>query len=265
MKLIDNWKQAWKLKSVQVGALSAFFYVFMYAAFELLWQFGTYFPQVWAVVPEEIKQLMPHSWVAWLGFLSSVLGVFARLKAQPELHTEIQPFVTVTAGHSNTDPGAVNGKYKEADLVVNFRNAVAFYLREAGIQYKTDGVGTLNHNLNAAIKLIKGSSVAVEFHMNAATSKQANGVETIALPKDKKLAQDLSKAVADAFGSRLRGDNGWIDQSQSARGKLGFISNGGLIVELGFISNEAELAAFQARYWIAAKAVAKVLIEYEAK
>ena len=26
MKLIDNWKQAWKLKSVQVGAISAFFY-----------------------------------------------------------------------------------------------------------------------------------------------------------------------------------------------------------------------------------------------
>lgn len=88
MKLIENWKQAWKLKSVQVGAMSAFFYIFMYAAFELLWQFGTYFPQVWVVVPEEIKQLMPHSWVAWLGFLSSVLGVFARLKAQPELHGE---------------------------------------------------------------------------------------------------------------------------------------------------------------------------------
>ena len=81
--------------------------------------------------------------------------------------------------------------------------------------------------------------------------------------KDKKLAQALSKAVADAFGSRLRGDKGWIDQSQSARGKLGFISNGGLIVELGFISNEAELAQFNARYWVAAKAVAKVLIEHE--
>ncbi len=25
MKLIDDWKQAWKLKSVQVGAASAFF------------------------------------------------------------------------------------------------------------------------------------------------------------------------------------------------------------------------------------------------
>jgi len=261
MKLIDNWKQAWKLKSVQVGAISALFYVFMYAAFELLWQFGTYFPQVWAVVPEEIKQLLPHSWVAWLGFLSSVLGIFARLKAQPELH-EVNQFVTITAGHSNVDPGAVNGKFKEAELVSQFRNAVAYYLREAGIQYKTDGIGTTNQNLNAAIKLIKGSSVAVEFHMNAASNKSAHGVETIALPKDKKLAQDLSKAVADALGSRLRGDNGWIDQSQSARGKLGFISNGGLIVELGFISNEAELAQFNAKYWSAAKAVAMVLIKH---
>ena len=61
-------------------------------------------------------------------------------------------------------------------------------------------------NFNAAIKLIKGSSVAVEFHMNAAASKQANGVETIALPKDKKLAQDLSKAVADALGSRAESE-----------------------------------------------------------
>jgi len=99
--------------------------------------------------------------------------------------------------------------------------------------------------------------------MNAAASKSANGVETIALPKDKVLAQKLSVAVANVFGSRLRGDNGWIDQSQSARGRLGFINAGGLIVELGFISNEAELAEFNLKYWSAAKAVAQVIIEHE--
>lgn len=255
MKLIDNWKQAWKLKSVQVGALSAFFYALIL--------FSEQFLNVWAVIPQELKNKIPENVAEWVGIFVGVAMVLARLKKQPELHN-VNQFVTVTAGHSNTDPGAVNGKYKEAELVSQFRNAVAYYLREAGIQYKTDGVGTTNQDLNAAIKLIKGSSVAVEFHMNAATSKQANGIETIALPKDKKLAQDLSKAVADAFGSRLRGDNGWIDQSKSARGKLGFISNGGLIVELGFISNEEELFQFNARYWSAAKAVAKVLIEYEA-
>ena len=254
MKLIDNWKQAWKLKSVQVGAISAFFYALIL--------FSEQFLNVWAVIPQELKNKIPENVAEWVGVFVGVAMVLARLKKQPELHN-VNQFVTVTAGHSNKDPGAVNGKFKEAELVSQFRNAVAYYLREAGIQYKTDGVGILNQDLNAAIKLIKGSSVAVEFHMNAATSKQANGIETIALPKDKKLAQDLSKAVADAFGSRLRGDNGWIDQSQSARGKLGFISNGGLIVELGFISNEEELFQFNARYWSAAKAVAMILIKHE--
>ena len=254
MKLIEDWKQAWKLKSVQVGAISAFFYALIL--------FSEQFVQVWNIIPQDLKNKIPENIAEWVGCFVGVAMVLARLKKQPELH-EVNQFVTVTAGHSNKDPGAVNGKFKEAELVSQFRNAVAYYLREAGIQYKTDGVGTLNQDLNAAIKLIKGSSIAVEFHMNAAASKQANGIETIALPKDKKLAQDLSKAVADVFGSRLRGDNGWIDQSQSARGKLGFISNGGLIVELGFISNEAELAQFNAKYWSAAKAVAMVLIKHD--
>ncbi|QGM27274.1 N-acetylmuramoyl-L-alanine amidase [Acinetobacter towneri] len=255
MKLIDNWKQAWKLKSVQVGALSAFFYALIL--------FSEQFLSVWEVVPQELKNKIPENVAEWVGMFVGVAMVLARLKKQPELHTGVNQFVAITAGHSNTDPGAVNGNAKEADLVTNFRNAVAFYLRESGLQVKTDGTGTKNDPLSAAVKLIKGSSVAVEFHMNAAASKQANGIETIALPKDKKLAQDLSKAVADAFGSRLRGDNGWIDQSKSARGRLAFVSNGGLIVELGFISNPIELKKFNDKYWIAAKALAKVLIDYE--
>ena len=198
-----------------------------------------------------------------IGTVLPALSWIGRKIAQPNLQQQSLGFATITAGHSNSDPGAVNGKIKEADLVTNFRNAVTHYLREADLQVKTDGTGTKNDPLSAAVKLIQGSSVAVEFHMNAATSKQANGIETIALPKDKKLAQDLSKAVADALGSRLRGDNGWIDQSKSARGRLAYVNAGGLIVELGFISNEDELARFNARYWLAAKAVAKVLIDYE--
>ena len=254
MKLIDNWKEAWKLKSVQVGALSAFFYALIL--------FSEQFLNIWNVIPQELKNKIPENIAEWIGMFVGVAMILARLKKQPELH-EVNQFVTITAGHSNSDPGAVNGKYKEADLVVNFRNAVTHYLREAGLQVKTDGTGTKNDPLSAAVKLIQGSSVAVEFHMNAAASKQANGIETIALPRDKKLAQDLSAAVASALGSRLRGDNGWIDQSKSARGRLGFINAGGLIVELGFISNDAELAAFNSKYWPAAKAVAQVIIEHE--
>ncbi|WP_180010443.1 N-acetylmuramoyl-L-alanine amidase [Acinetobacter sp. YH16055] len=244
MKLIQE--SAFQYLSVKLPLLGAFL---MLAVLVIQWALDfNFIPEQYA--PFIIGAVLPA--LSWLG----------RKIAQPNLHQPLG-FVAVTAGHSNSDPGAVSGKYKEADLVVNFRNAVTHYLREAGLQVKTDGTGTKNDPLSAAVKLIKGSSVAVEFHMNAATSKQANGVETIALPKDKILAQKLSKAVADVFGSRLRGDKGWIDQSQSARGRLGFVNAGGLIVELGFISNEAELAAFHSKYWSAAKAVAQVIIEHE--
>ncbi|MCK4100802.1 N-acetylmuramoyl-L-alanine amidase [Acinetobacter radioresistens] len=247
MKLINE--SVWKFDSVKYGAYMALFLSCLQLVLQEVYNAN--------ILPE------PYQTIASLGlmFLAVLIG---RKKAQPNLNQN-QPlgFVTVTAGHSNVDPGAVSGKFKEAELVTNFRNAVAYYLKSSGISIKTDGVGTTNNPLASAIKLIKGSSVAVEFHLNAAGSGQANGVETIALPKDKKLAQDLSKAVAAALGSRLRGKEGWIDQSQSARGKLGFISNGGLIVELGFISNEDEISRFNARYWLAAKAVADVLIDYE--
>ncbi|WP_180110788.1 N-acetylmuramoyl-L-alanine amidase [Acinetobacter sp. YH12098] len=244
MKLIQE--SAFQYLSVKLPLLGAFL---MLAVLVIQWALDfNFIPEQYA--PFIIGTVLPA--LSWVG----------RKIAQPNLHQPLG-FATITAGHSNTDPGAVNGKIKEADLVVNFRNAVTHYLREAGLQVKTDGTGTKNDPLSAAVKLIQGSSVAVEFHMNAAASKQANGIETIALPKDKILAQKLSKAVADVFGSRLRGDKGWIDQSQSARGKLGFINAGGLIVELGFISNATELAAFHSKYWSAAKAVAQVIIEHE--
>ena len=254
MKLIDNWKQAWKLKSVQVGAISAFFYALIL--------FSEQFLNVWAVIPQELKNKIPENVAELVGMFVGVAMVLARLKKQPELHN-VNQFVTVTAGHSNKDPGAVRGKDKEADFVVKVRNAVELYLLRAGLEVKTDGSGGINLPLTNAIQIAKGASTKVEFHLNASDNPKANGIETIALPKDKKLAQAISQAIAGVTGGVLRGDKGWIDQSQSARGKLGFVSNGGLIVELGFLSNPAEFAVLEAKYWLVAQSIADVIIEYE--
>lgn len=171
--------------------------------------------------------------------------------------------IVITAGHSNTDSGAVgylDGKqYTERDLMVDLRNAVVVYLKQSG-KYKvlTDGVGKDNQNLNTAISLVKQKGVvfSLELHMNAASAKSANGVETISLPKDKTISQNISKAVANVLGSKLRGDSGWIDQSKSARGKLGFVSAGGVIAEIEFISNPEKLKTYLDKYWLVAKAIA---------
>ena len=253
-KLIDNWKQACKLKSVQVGAFSAFFYALIL--------FSEQFLNVWAVIPQELKNKIPENIAEWVGIFVGVAMVLARLKKQPELHN-VNQFVTVTAGHSNTDPGAVNGKFKEADFVVKVRNAVELYLLRAGLEVKTDGSGGINLSLTNAIQIAEGASTKVEFHLNASDNPKANGIETIALPKDKKIAQAISQAIAGVTGGVLRGDKGWIDQSQSARGKLGFVSNGGLVVELGFLSNPAEFAVLEAKYWLVAQSIADVIIAHE--
>ena len=168
---------------------------------------------------------------------------------------------TITAGHSNTDPGAVGNGFKEAELAAELRNIVALKLRALGHTVVTDGTGTVNQPLTTAIALIRGSAVALEIHFNAATPT-AKGVETIALPKDKALAQKLSQAIAAVLETPVRGDKGFIDQTKSARGKLGYINAGGLIIETCFISNANEIAVYQAKKWLVASAIAKTLDEW---
>lgn len=245
MKFINE--NAWQYLSVKLPALGAFLLLVIIPALQWAMDFK--------LIPVEY-----HAYVT--GGVMVFLSWLGKKWYQPKLHQPLS-LVAVTAGHSNTDPGAVRGSDKEADFVVKVRNAVELYLLRAGLDVKTDGKGAINLPLSDAIKIAKGASTKIEFHLNAAVSSQANGVETIALPKDKKLAQDISKAIVEITGSRLRGKDGWIDQSDSARGKLGFISNGGLIVELGFISNPQEFAVLQAKYWLVAKAIADVIIKHE--
>ena len=169
--------------------------------------------------------------------------------------------IVLTAGHSDYDPGAVGNGKTEAGIARELRNIVAGKLRGMGERVITDGEPASNKPLRDAIAMIPQGRVAVELHCNAASSPAAGGVETIALPRDKALAQRLSAAVARVLGIRVRGDRGWIDQSQSARGRLGYVSAGGLILEVFFISNPAEMAVYQARKWLVAQVIADVLQE----
>lgn len=170
--------------------------------------------------------------------------------------------ITVTAGHSNKDPGAVNGLFREADIAQEMRNMVALYLRQKDIAVKTDGEGKGNLPLPAAIKLISGSKAAVEFHCNAFPKPTAGGCEALSQPKDRALSQRLCKAVSDVMGIPTRGtDGGWKNEGSGQHSRLGYVRNGGIILELFFISNPTELAVWQDKKWLVAKAVAEVLAE----
>lgn len=171
--------------------------------------------------------------------------------------------VTITAGHGGSDPGAVNGNVTEAEIATDMRNMIKLYLERKGIDVRTDGNGSDNQSLTNAIKLISGSKVAIELHCNAFSKPSAGGVEALAQPKDKAICQKLCKAVSRVMGIPIRGsEGGFKSEGSGQHSRLGYVRNGGIILELFFISNPVELQTYQARKWLVARELADVIASH---
>lgn len=174
--------------------------------------------------------------------------------------------VYVSAGHSDADPGAttvqtvdgVKVLRKEEEIATEMRNMVAFYLAREGIPHALDGAGTVNLPLKNAAADARQYDIAVEFHCNAAASPQATGVETLQDQSDTRLGSLICEAIARTLRIRNRGAK---PENAGHHSRLAFVRAGGIIVELFFISNPNDLAAWDARKWLAASAVADVLVK----
>lgn len=180
--------------------------------------------------------------------------------------------IYVSAGHSDTDPGAVTKQEvgcdvygrplvllrKEADIAVEFRNMVSFYLAREGVPHEMDGHGTQNLPLREAARQAMQHPVAVEFHTNAFHLPSATGVETLSGPGDTALGGRICEAVATALDIRNRGAK---PEDAGQHHRLAFVRAGGIIVELFFLTNPVDLAQYDARKWLAARDVAQVLID----
>jgi N-acetylmuramoyl-L-alanine amidase len=167
--------------------------------------------------------------------------------------------VLISAGHSQSDPGAVNGKYKEATLTLLMRDRIALSLYNKGVPTLTDGVDGHNDPLKKAIALANITQpLAVEIHFNSG-SQEATGVECLSKPINMLLAQQLSKAVHDVLGIPMRGNEGWKPDNSGQHHRLGFCDAGGVILEVCFISNLDDMASYVHKKAEVAEAVAKVL------
>lgn len=165
--------------------------------------------------------------------------------------------IFISAGHSDTDPGAVANGVREADIAREFRDLVGFYLDKAGVDFIADGQKGVNIPLKEAVKLIPEGGVSVEFHLNAATPA-ATGVETLSKTKDFKFGNTLCDVVAKRLKIRNRGAKA---EDSGQHSKLAFVQGGGLILELFFITNPSDLAAYNAVKWPLAQDIANVLIQ----
>ncbi|GEN25391.1 N-acetylmuramoyl-L-alanine amidase [Halomonas cupida] len=162
----------------------------------------------------------------------------------------------ISAGHSMTDPGAVGNGLNEADIVLDFRDRLYEFLADR-IVLARDGKPGINLPLRQACEMAKRHDIAVEFHCNAAESSSATGTETLSAPSDDEFGDQLCTAIADTLNISNRGDKGEGDGQHS---RLAFIRAGGVIVELFFITNSRDLAAYHEHLDALVGAVGRVLI-----
>jgi len=67
MKLIPEWRRAWRMFSVQMMAAAAAF------------------PALWASLPDEAKAALPHGVQVWIPTVLLVCGIVGRLVKQPKV------------------------------------------------------------------------------------------------------------------------------------------------------------------------------------
>jgi N-acetylmuramoyl-L-alanine amidase len=157
---------------------------------------------------------------------------------------------TVTAGHDSSDPGNTWNGRREAELMLELRHLVATGLRQRGHRVVEDGDRGVNWALSRAMALIPGAHLALELHTNASNNTTATGVEVVALPKHKDTAQRVAAAIGRVLNIPPRRYGGWYDHAQASKDRgfqPGFSRQGGLIVEVFFQSNAAELGRYLQR------------------
>lgn len=190
-------------------------------------------------------------------------GIVGNYFAQ-KIGININPMKTIvlTAGHNNKDSGAVSKdkKWTEAKIVTDLRNRVKTILEADGYTVITDGKGEENLILSKAVALIPMGEVAIELHLNAAVSEQANGIEALAKSNLKSKCQTLCKSISDDMKYKIRGaDGGWKSTDSGQHSRLAFCEAGGIILEVFFISNKAELDSYINNPDRVAKAIADAI------
>lgn len=151
--------------------------------------------------------------------------------------------IVVDSGHGGKDPGAVNNNlnYKEAHAALEIAEWVQELLVEKGNQVKltrtTDAYVTLTERCNISNAYKPNAFVSI--HLNSATNKKANGIETLRYTK----VGNTTKTLATNVQNALIKATGWTNRGVKERENLTVLKKTvapAILVEVGFISNDEE-------------------------
>lgn len=168
--------------------------------------------------------------------------------------------ILINPGHGGSDCGAVgkNG-LKEAQVNSNIAKLVQRYLGHKGIE---SVIYQQKNSLNEVIK-VENENVfefGISIHCNAATDRQANGVEVLYYPTSNK-----GKELAQLIQTELVKETKLRDRGIKPRSDLGFLKRTKsvcVLVECAFISNEKEEQLLKDNYSMFARGIVKGIMRW---
>lgn len=174
--------------------------------------------------------------------------------------------IVVDAGHGGTDPGAVNGKYYEKNIVIEVAKRLQEKLQSQGAQVIMTRTGDTYPSLSDRVEKSKEvyAEVFVSIHTNAAsaaakgaetyfdTSQNDNGVESFELAKE---IQEQIVALAGMNDRGVKDNDFYVVRNQDIPSVL---------VELGFITNSDDLSKLASSQYqeIYAEAIYRGILNY---
>lgn len=180
------------------------------------------------------------------------------------------------SGHSNQlgkDMGAppphLNIGYTEGIETANFRQLVFMELVALGHSPVLDADANAGgETIRVFKRSIQVNDIAIDFHFNSFHNPLATGIEVVtaanASLKEKEFARVLSQCGSEVLGINNRGVKSEI---QTARGRLGWFTLNckyRLLVEICFITNHSDMAAYIANKPRLAKSFAQIIHQYAA-
>lgn len=146
--------------------------------------------------------------------------------------------ICIDAGHGGTDPGAVNGRYKESEATLGIANKIADKLKAKGHRV------VLTRTKDQALLLQQRCDISnaakadafISIHCNSAENKDASGIETFKYPGvggvTKRLAENIQNGLASSFPEEK--DRGVKEAKYYV---LKHTNAPAALVEVGFISH----------------------------
>lgn len=168
--------------------------------------------------------------------------------------------VWISAGHQ-ANTGA-NGFISEGVEAIYLREKITAYIKEKApyIEVVNDNDGD---NLQAVINKMRkvNPDLMLDIHFNASSSSTATGTECfISSEKSKVLATELVEVVSNTLGIKKRGVKAENASQHNRLGMLHGFDGIGVLLEVCFVTNEADAKSYTAHREEVAVAIGDILI-----